>query len=201
MADQQARAIPSRASAYDRSFVALHWVLALVIGAAFVIGLDMADLPMSPLRLQLCNWHKWAGIAILALSALRLLWRASGAPPAGRCRRRCRRGSSRRARGTHWCCTRCSSPCRWRGWAYSSAAGFPVVGFGLLPLPDFVPVDKGARRRGAEAAAIRCSHSYRSPHVVLLHVGAALKHHLVDRDGLLRRMWPGRAGAACVPTR
>ena len=28
------------------------------------------------------------------------------------------------------------------GWAYSSAAGFPIVWFGVLPLPDFVPVDK-----------------------------------------------------------
>jgi cytochrome b561 len=75
------------------------------------------------------------------------------------------------------------------GWAYSSAAGFPIVVFGVLPLPDFVPVDK------ALAEAIKPFHKYLAfamAALVLAHVGAALKHHLVDRDGLLARMWPTR---------
>jgi hypothetical protein len=42
----------------------------------------MTGLPFSPLRLKVYSWHKWAGITILALSALRLLWRLGHPPPA-----------------------------------------------------------------------------------------------------------------------
>ena len=76
------------------------------------------------------------------------------------------------------------------GWAYSSAAGFPVVVFGVLPLPDFVSPDK------ALAEAIKPLHkilAFTLAALVLAHVAAALKHHFVDRDGLLDRMRPGRA--------
>ena len=72
------------------------------------------------------------------------------------------------------------------GWAYSSAAGFPIVLFGVLALPDFVPVDQ------ALAEAIKPWHqglAWTMALLVLAHVGAALKHQFMDRDGLLSRMW------------
>jgi len=75
------------------------------------------------------------------------------------------------------------------GWAYSSAAGFPIVWFGVLPLPDFVPVDK------ALAEAIKPWHERSAmlmAALVLLHVAGALKHQFVDRDGLIDRMRFGR---------
>ncbi|MFO1336602.1 MAG: cytochrome b/b6 domain-containing protein, partial [Piscinibacter sp.] len=75
------------------------------------------------------------------------------------------------------------------GWAYSSAAGFPVVVFGVLPLPDFVAPSKEL------AEAIKPLHkilAFTMAALVLAHVAAALKHHFVDRDGLLSRMRPGR---------
>ena len=71
------------------------------------------------------------------------------------------------------------------GWAYSSAAGFPVVGFGVLPLPDWVGVDRNL------AAALKLLHKGLAVSLavlVVLHVAAAFKHHFVDRDGLLQRM-------------
>jgi cytochrome b561 len=73
------------------------------------------------------------------------------------------------------------------GWAYSSAAGFPVVVYGVIPLPDFVPVDKGL------AEGLKTLHHWLAfglAFVVIGHVGAALKHQFIDRDGLLLRMWP-----------
>lgn len=76
------------------------------------------------------------------------------------------------------------------GWAYSSAAGFPIVVFGVLPLPDFVPVNPEL------AEAIKPWHgwaAYAMAALVVLHVAGALKHAVVDRDGLLSRMSLGRA--------
>ena len=67
---------------YTRTAVALHWLLALMILGSFAVGFYMADLPVSPARLKLINWHKWTGVTILALSALRLLWRLTHRPPA-----------------------------------------------------------------------------------------------------------------------
>jgi cytochrome b561 len=75
------------------------------------------------------------------------------------------------------------------GWAYSSAAGFPVVLFGVLPLPDFIGVDK------ALAEQIKALHEFTALSLgalVLLHVAAVVKHMVIDRDGLMARMRPGR---------
>ena len=69
------------ADRYSRSAIALHWLLASMIAAVFVLGVFMVDLPVTPQRLRLFNWHKWAGIAILVLSALRLVARLTQRPP------------------------------------------------------------------------------------------------------------------------
>ena len=69
------------AARYSLVAIALHWLLALAILGLFGVGLYMTDLPFSPARLKLYNWHKWAGMSILALSILRLLWRITHRPP------------------------------------------------------------------------------------------------------------------------
>ena len=56
---------------YTGVAMALHWILALAIVTAFGVGLTLEALPLSPTKLKLLNWHKWAGITILALSAVR----------------------------------------------------------------------------------------------------------------------------------
>src|SRR5450830_1769605 len=67
---------------YGYVAIAFHWLLALAIVCSFCVGLYMSDLPFSLTRLKLYNWHKWAGVSILFLSALRLLWRLTHRPPA-----------------------------------------------------------------------------------------------------------------------
>jgi cytochrome b561 len=187
MADQQARAIPSRASAYDRRFVALHWLLALLIAAAFVMGLVMVELRFSPLRLRLYNWHKWLGIAILALSLARLGWRLvtrrlvplpSGMPS----------WQLAAARGTHFAFYALFLIVPLSGWLYTSAVGVPVVWLGWLPLPDLMPLNTPF---GEEVLKpLHSASSYLLAALVVVHAAAALKHQLVDRDRLLADMWP-----------
>lgn len=175
------------AARYTRTAIALHWLLALAILGSFIVGLYMADLPVSPQRLKLYNWHKWAGICILALSAIRLLWRLAHRPPADV---PMPAWQQRASHAVHIALYGLFFAVPLAGWAYSSAAGFPVVVFGVLPLPDFVSPDK------ALAEAIKPLHkilAFTMAALVLGHVGAALKHHFVDRDGLLDRMRPGRA--------
>ena len=59
------------AARYSRTAIVLHWALGLAILGLFGVGLYMTSLPFSPARLKLYNWHKWAGITLLALSLLR----------------------------------------------------------------------------------------------------------------------------------
>jgi cytochrome b561 len=75
------------------------------------------------------------------------------------------------------------------GWAASSAKGYPIVWFGVLPLPDWVAVDQ---ELGQVLQDLHSLAAWALMALVVLHVGAALKHHLVDRDGLIHRMRPGR---------
>ncbi len=67
---------------YHPVAVLLHWLLAAVLIGLFAVGLYMVDLPFSPQRLKLYNWHKWAGVVVLTLSLLRLLWLLAKRPPA-----------------------------------------------------------------------------------------------------------------------
>ena len=169
---------------YGSVAIAFHWLLAVMIVGSFSVGLYMSDLAMSPTRLKLFNWHKWAGITIMALSGLRLLWRLTHRPPPDVAMPHWQRVA---AHATHWALYALFFLTPLAGWAYSSAAGFPVVVFGVLPLPDFVPVDK------ALAEILKTGHhlmAFVLAAVVLLHIAAALKHHFLDRDGLLMRMWP-----------
>jgi cytochrome b561 len=169
---------------YTRTAIWLHWLLALMIVGSFSVGVYMADLPFSPQRVKLYNWHKWAGVLILTLSAVRLLWRLAHRPPAPL---PIPAWQQRSAHAAHMALYVLFFAVPLAGWAYSSAAGFPIVLFGVLPLPDFVPVDRDL------SEAIKPLHgwlAYALASVAALHVAAALKHHFVDRDTTLQRLRP-----------
>ena len=186
-------ALPTSASAKPASYTAvaklLHWVLALALTGIFGVGLYMADLPFSPLRLKLYNWHKWAGITILTLSVLRLLWRFTHRPPPlpTAMAQSMPKWQHWAHEATHYAMYSLFFIVPLLGWAYSSASGFQIVVFGVLPLPDLLSANKELAEtikplHGLAAWAL-CA-------LVVLHVAAALKHQFIDRDGLIGRMLP-----------
>ncbi len=178
---------------YSGVAIALHWVLALALLGMVGFGLYMADLPFSPARLKLYNWHKWAGVCVLVLSLARLLWRLTHRPPALPAAMQAAMPAWQKLahHGTHAALYALFFAIPLLGWAYSSAAGFPIVVFGVLPLPDWVPVSPDL------AEALKPLHKWAAltlTALVGLHVAAVVKHQLIDRDDLLWRMWPGRRG-------
>ena len=182
---------PAAGPRYTGVAIAFHWLLAAMILGSLGVGWYMSGLSMSPTRLKLYNWHKWAGVSILALSALRLLWRLTHRPPAlpAAVQAGMPRWQQVAHHSTHHLLYLLFFAVPLIGWAYSSAAGFPIVFLGLVPLPNFVPVDPDL------AELIKPWHqisAYALAALVVLHVAAALKHHVIDRDGLLARMLPGR---------
>jgi cytochrome b561 len=84
---------PAPLSRYTRTALALHWVVAGIIICAFTLGLVVSDLPFSPQKLRWVAYHKWLGITVLALVAVRSIWRLTHRPRLRRWRRG--RGSAR----------------------------------------------------------------------------------------------------------
>ena len=176
---------------YSMTVIALHWLSALAVLGLLMSGWYMADLPLSPQRLKLFNWHKWAGVSVLVLTLLRLPLRLTHRLPAPPVEllRQTPAWQLRLAGATHLALYGLLLVVPLIGWAHSSATGFSVVLFGVLPLPDLLPRDK------ALAELVKPWHAvgaYSLCALVVLHLAAALKHQFVDKDGLMRRMWPAR---------
>lgn len=179
---------------YSRTAIGLHWLLALLIAGAFGMGLYVAGLPISPWRLRLMNWHKWAGVTILALSLLRLAWRLRHAPPPlpEPVLRAMPPWQRRLHQGTMAALYLLFFAVPLLGWAYSSAMGFPVVWMGMLPLPDFVAPDEAFAK--SVLLPLHRGGAYLLAALVVVHVAGVLKHRWIDHADLLVRMWPGKEG-------
>jgi cytochrome b561 len=167
---------------YTRTAVALHWLIAALILAGLCMGWTMTEMNFSPLKLRYYNYHKWVGVTVLALALFRLVWRLTHRPPPLLQMPRWQHLAARIAHGLLYVLM-LAVPLA--GWIYSNAAGYPVVYLGTLPLPNLVDSDK-------ELAAVwvRIHGSLALSLAILtgLHLLAALQHHLLVRDGTLRRM-------------
>lgn len=170
---------------YTKTAVALHWLIALLIFATFPLGLYMADLHLSPLKLRLYNYHKWIGIIVLALALIRLYWRTTHRPPA--MPETMKKWEKVAAHAMHHALYLLILVVPVTGWLMSSAKGFQVVLFGVLPLPDLVGKNK---ELGDLLKEIHETLNYLMLGLVVAHVAAAFKHHLIERDDILARMLP-----------
>ena len=163
-----------------------HWVMAGLILAQIALGLMAASWRVSPAKLELFFWHKSTGMLILALVALRLLWRlANPAPmlPPGMAA-----WERAAARLSHLLLYALMIALPVTGWIVNSASHVPFRIFWLIPLPAIVAPDEptadlAALVHGGLAALLALA--------LVAHVGAALRHHFVKRNTVLIRMLPG----------
>lgn len=173
------------ANNYTRTAIALHWLVAVLIVGTFLVGLYMHDLPLSPMKLKIYSWHKWAGVTVFLLAALRLVWRLGHQPPP--LPEAMPRWQQLAAHGLHHLLYLFMVVIPVSGWLMSSAKGFQTVWFGVLPLPDLVGKDQAL---GDLLQTVHMVLNFSFAFLVGVHVAAALKHHLVDRDDTLVRMLP-----------
>jgi len=169
---------------YNRGAIALHWITAALIVANLALGVSMVGLPISPRKLSWYVVHKSIGITIFMLTSLRLAWRALRPHPAPVAMPAWQR---RAAAASHAMMYALLFAIPVSGWVYSSATGVQVVYLGLVPLPDLV-----ARNRalGDVLQLVHVGLNMLLVAVVCLHVAAAVRHHVVDRDRVLARMLP-----------
>lgn len=171
---------------------ALHWLIALLILGLLAVGFYMEDLPASPDKFAIYGLHKSIGIVVLGLVIIRILARLRGPiPPPLPSHKKWEVNLAHLIHGIFYLAM-LGMPLS--GWAMSSAGGHPVTLFGLN-LPPLVGEDK------ALGAIMRDIHGILALIFVggiALHVAGALKHHFIDRDGTLTRMWPRCDGGKCA---
>lgn len=170
---------------YDGVAMSLHWLVALLIFAAFPLGVYMHDLPLSPAKLQYFSYHKWIGISILSLVVVRVVWRFTHTPPP-------LPASTPRwevvvSHLTHLALYGLLLTIPLSGWLMSSAKGFQTVWFGVLPLPDLVGKDKAL---GELLTTVHQGLNLTLFLLVGMHIAAVIKHKFIDRDQILERMLP-----------
>jgi cytochrome b561 len=173
----------SSVTRYSTPAVVLHWLMALLIFAAFPLGLYMVDLPLSPDKLKLYSYHKWIGVTVFLLVAIRLSWRLTHTPPP--LPESIAAWQRRASAVVHGLLYLLMIAIPVSGWLMSSAKGFQTVWFGVLPLPDLVEKN---RELGELLAGVHKALNFTLLALVVLHVGAALKHHFIERQPFLQRM-------------
>ena len=163
----------------------LHWLTALLVLALMAVGawIFLVDTP-DPLGHRLYNVHESAGVLVFVLVLWRLLvrWR-NPPPPLPACMPVPMRLA---AHATHWLLYALLLVQSLVGFIANAAGGFNLVWFEVLPIPSFVAPDK------ALSALMFTLHLVGGVALALLigaHIVAALYHHFIRRDGLLRRMW------------
>lgn len=164
----------------------LHWLLALGIIAMVVLGLVMkyGDLGQVQ-RIRLYALHKSVGLTILALAVLRLLVRLLD-------RRRPQLPPMPRwqhigAAVSHVALYVLMIGMPLSGWLYNSASGFPLRWFDLFRVPAIAGRSPELK---ALAGTLHFAGFIVLAIVVVLHAAAALQHHFVHRDNVLRSMLP-----------
>ncbi|GGA09020.1 cytochrome b [Dyella caseinilytica] len=161
-----------------------HWIVALGILGNGVWGLLMTDMSPSMSKINVYALHKSIGLTILALFLLRVAWRLYDRAPPDEPAPRWQRIA---AHATHVLLYFFILALPLSGWMYNSLHGYPLQWFKLFNLPAL------AAKNDELAHTVRNVHEYLFYLLLLVligHVGAALKHHVFDRDNVLRRMLP-----------
>ncbi len=165
----------------------LHWLMAVTIIGLFACGLYMSELPFSPFKLKLYSWHKWFGICILILFFVRLAWRLSHRPPALPAKMSV--AEKRLAHLGHGLLYLLMFLIPLSGWLMSSAAGFQVILFGIVPIPNLLAKDQVLSE---QLAQLHFGLNLFMAALVIGHALVALKHHFIDKDDVLTRILPGK---------
>jgi cytochrome b561/polyisoprenoid-binding protein YceI len=182
----------TQSTSYTAVAKALHWLIALLIIGMLAVGWIMNSLPNGTEKFALFQWHKSFGITVLLLSLARLAWRLTHpAPPLPLDMPGWERFA---ARATHVLFYILIITMPLLGWVMVSASkmGLPTILFGLIPWPHLpvIPELPNKEHIGHIASVGHNFLAYTIAGLLVLHVGAALKHHFIEGDDILTRMAP-----------
>ncbi|MGG6894891.1 MULTISPECIES: cytochrome b [Rhizobium] len=178
---------------YTLVAIILHWMMALGIAALALIGLAMTHLKLAPMQLfELYQLHKSIGITVFLAAFLRLAWRLTHRPP--NLPEAMPSVEKAAATGGHLLLYAFLFALPITGWALVSVSvlNIPTVLYGVLPWPDLPLLSMLDDKAPAEALAklVHAYGAYVLIGLVAVHAAAALRHHFIIRDDVLKRMLP-----------
>lgn len=178
-----------------------HWAVALLVLSLLPIGWYMGDLPRGIEKFRFVEMHKSFGLLLLALMIGRTAWRAFNPPPP--LSDDLPAWERRAAKLTHWALYGLVFLQVFAGMSLVWTANSPLSFFGLLTLPAPIAPDKELHELLEE---VHETVARLIALLALLHIGAALRHHFILKNTILRRMlglmliagglgmtWPARA--------
>lgn len=167
----------------SRVTVALHWIVAVSFIAMLIFGNVIEDMERSPEKFQLLGLHKAFGVTLLVLIVLRIVWRMFQGFPTSQFEAKA--WQHRLAIGAHVALLAGTLVMPISGVLMSVSNGRAVNVFNLFSIPGWIEPNKGiasvAHTVHGLAANVLIA-------LIALHVAAALWHHLVRKDEVLRRM-------------
>ncbi|HMA50853.1 MAG TPA: YceI family protein [Magnetospirillaceae bacterium] len=181
---------------YNAVAMIIHWLTALTVIGLLVVGNIMADLPkeQNALKFVLFQWHKTFGITILLLTLFRLAWRLTHKPPV--LPEEMPGWEKRVAHVTHWLFYLLLVVVPLLGWSIvsSSPRNIPTFLFGVIPWPH-IPMlaDLEIDQKKAIVDVFENLHAtaaYIMAGLIVLHIGAALRHRVLLKDKVVQRMLP-----------
>jgi len=173
-------------STYGVVAKSFHWLLFLMLTFSIVVGNFLASMPKGAEKLQAAGMHKSFGAVILMLIMLRLVWRLFNEIP--RLPDGTTTGEAFAAKAMHWGFYVLMFAQPLSGIMMSQAAGIPVSFFGLFEFPVFLDKDPELAK------------TFLNMHgtvwillviAVIGHAGAALHHHFIKKDNVLKQMTTG----------
>jgi cytochrome b561 len=181
-------------SRYTGVAIFLHWTIAAMIVALLCMGFTMLHIAVAPAtKTLLFTLHKSIGITVLAAAAFRLIWRLGHRPPPLENMSRLERQG---ALAVHWLFYVLMFGMPLTGWAVVSASAFnvPTMLYGLVLLPK-LPTPSNHDAKAMLHWLLEEVHGYGAYlliAILILHVAAALRHHIIRRDHVFIRMLPYR---------
>lgn len=164
-----------------------HWTIAITIYAMLAIGFIMGNISNDAIAGNLYFYHKATGITILGIMVLRFIWRQLNTRP--QLPETVAKWQRVASSMVHYGLYLLLFAMPLSGWIMSSAHGTPPSVFGLFNMPPIVATSKSVTKTFASVHEIL---AFALITLIVIHVGAALKHYFMDKDNVLQRMLPGK---------
>ena len=164
--------------------ICLHWLIALCVICVVGLALTIERLDMGETKTALTTLHKSVGLTIFMLTAARLGWRL--AHPAPALPQNLSALMRRAAFTTHAVLYVLTFAMPVSGYISVAARARDTTFFWVLDIPRWVPLDRGLART---AEMVHTNGQYVLYALLVGHVGAALYHGLLLKDGVFQRMW------------
>lgn len=170
---------------YGKVTKSFHFITAILIIGMLIVGSLMGDIGDKGVKGQVYMIHKLTGLLILAVGVLFVLWSTCNKKPVYPLGMKCWEKALAKIVQLSLYALIIAMPLS--GWVLSSAAGHNPNFFGLFEIP--MPLIPHSKMLSQTAGDLHYYFAWSLFWLITLHVLGALKHHFIDRNNVMKRMF------------